>query len=184
MKLLAALLTLCIASCAPRAIVVDPIAPKAVVVAEKVKRASASAAILHATVSEVHKDAGGIAAEAESIRAEVERMSRLAALAPSDWDAIKILTADHSRTTWALEIKARTSEAQSVTLQADTQAAEREAVELIPHAKATDKQSAELVAKNAALKVDADKWKALRTVVIGGGIIFVLVVGFLLWQRR
>jgi len=183
MKPLAALLLILIASCATKAIVVDPIAPRAVVVAEKVKRASASAATLHTTVSDAHKQSSAIVTEMATIQAETDRLSRKAALEPSDFDALKAMEAAHFQSIFAHELTMRNGVAQSVTVQADTQSAEKEAVEMIPAAKATDANTAAITAKAAVDKTAADKWRALKSILIVGAVILIVGGGFLLYLR-
>lgn len=174
------LLTLCLiaSACTPRTVVVDPIAPKAVVVAEKVRRASASAAAIQTSVTQAHKEASGLAAEAERIRIETERLSHLAVLQQSDWDAIKVMNESHARNAWAHEITTAASDRQSTVLQKDIADAGKEADELVPQAKATDKQTAEQAVKNAVLEKDADKWNTLKKIVIGSVILLVAYFAF------
>jgi len=145
----------------------------------RVKRASASAATLHATVSEAHKQSSAIVTEMATIQAETERLSHKAALEPSDFDALKSMEAAHFQAEFAHEMTLRSGVAQSVTVQTDTKDAEKEAVEMVPQAKATDKQTAASAVEREQLRSDATHWQIIRRTLWAMAIVAVLF--FLLW---
>lgn len=182
MKLILTLLSLSLASCAPKA-TVAPIAPRATVVHEKVARAKASAETLKVTVLETQEQAKGIAAEAGKLKAEADRLSKQPTLTPEDWEMFKALADTHSKNAWAHEIKTAQSVDQSNTLQADTVAAAKESAELVTHAVTTDQQTSEIVTKNESLKEDAGKWKALRRIIIFGTVLILLLLGIYAYLR-
>lgn len=183
MKLILTILALSLSSCVPKAIVVAPIAPRAVAVHEKVARAKASAETLKVTVLETHEQAKGIAAEAVELKSEADRLSKKPTLTLEDWELFKALADTHSRNAWAHEIKTAQIVDQSNTLQADSVAAEKESAELVTHAVTTDKQTSEIVTKNESLKEDAGKWKALRRIFIFGTVLILVLLGIYAYLR-
>lgn len=182
MKTLFTLLILSVASCAPRAVVVDPIAPKATVVHEQAKAALASGKRVTAATSKAHAEASGIATEVNKAFAEVDRLKKLDP-DPDKFDDLVALMTDLSAHSQIHIVTSATADTQAKDTEHMQEAVVSSAGEAVTQAKATDKQTAEQAVKNAVLQKDADKWNTLQNLAIGGGILLALVVGGLLILR-
>lgn len=178
MRTIILLLTLLAASCVPKAIVVGPIAPKAVVVREAATRAARSAAVVQKSAVSVHTEATGIVKEAVTLKAETERLSHQVAISPAEWDAFKTLHASHYQSVFAHEITARQTEVQSTEHAAEQAVAAKEAAELVTHAEATDKNTVAIVAKAEALKDNAAIGKSVKWII--GLVLLLLLIVFII----
>lgn len=101
-------------SCAPKAIVISPIAPQVTRASGDVHAAARSAKQLKASVAVVHVEAKGIVAEVNKAAAEVERLKLQPAVTPEDFDALWLMMTDLQTSSWAHEIKVGETVAETV----------------------------------------------------------------------
>lgn len=107
MKTIAALLLLALTACAPKAIIVEPIAPKVSVARAQVKAATASAEKVTTQVTTTHQQAQGISAMTNNLVAATERIRNLPGVPLSEFDALWTMANDIKREAFAHEIQAR-----------------------------------------------------------------------------
>jgi hypothetical protein len=103
-----------VVSCAPKAIIVEPVTPHAVRARAEVKAASDSAKRVSKSVAAVNVQAKGIAAEVNRATAEVERLKNLPTVAPDEFAALWLLMTDLKTSSWAHEIKVGETAAETV----------------------------------------------------------------------
>ena len=139
MKTILAALLIAVTACAPRAVVIEPIAPKAVAVHAATQRAAASSARVQTAVTQSHKEAQGIAAEANSIAAETDRLRKFPGVPVGEFDALWTMATEHKAHTFAHEIQERSTVATAAENHSDQAEAEKQAGELVPAAKKQDK---------------------------------------------
>jgi hypothetical protein len=167
-------LALALASCVPKAIVVAPIAPAVVKAAADVKAAAAGAKRVQGKVGIVHQQSQGIAARADSLVAETDRLRKLPGVPLDEFDALWILANDLKRETFAHEIQARETVVaadEGATLQA---AAEKSTAEVVPLAEKTDAAVVELKTQIVKQADDASLGRALKGVFWMAVVVFVI----------
>ena len=106
MKTLLAI-ALLLSGCAPKAIIVEPIAPKVSVARAQVKAATVSAEKVKTQATTTHQQAQGIAAMTNNLVAATERIRNLPGVPMNEFDALWVLANDIKREAFAHEIQAR-----------------------------------------------------------------------------
>lgn len=139
MKAIISLLIVGLSACAPKAIIVDPIQSHVAKSRADVHAAAEGSQRVQKSVTTVHEQAAGIAAQASNLAAETDRLRKLPGVPLAEFDALWSMANDLKRETFSHEIKARETvevAADSAHLQA---VAETSMAELETTAKAQDK---------------------------------------------
>ena len=169
-------------SCVPRAVVVEPIAPRAAIVHEQAKATAASSKRAAAASISVHVQASGIAAEVAQAFAEVDRLKKSDSSPDRFTDLVALMTdlSAHSQphVGSAAEADQRAKEADA----AQTAVVESSGI-LVSSATKADAAVVDMTIKTAAAQSDADKWRALKFILIFGGVILILGDAFFLYLR-
>lgn len=106
MKLLQfrSILILSVSACAPKAVIVEPIAPAVIRARATASTAAASAVRVKTSVAEIREEAKGIVAETMAATVEVDRLRKLDGVNPGEFDALwsivnglSIKTATHEK---------------------------------------------------------------------------------------
>ena len=166
------------ASCAPKAIIIEPIAPKAVKVHEQAKAARAAAGKASIATESVHIQAGTIADEVNRAFAEADRLKKLDPN-PEKFDPIIAMLdglKGHSQIHIVSSLEAERRAKESELAQA---AVAESSAELIPAATKSDSAVVDMKIKTETNQSDADKWRAFRTTMIL--MLIAAVVFFMLW---
>lgn len=177
MTRLAAILLAILASCTPRAIVVNPIAPRAVVVAETAKATSRQAVKVEKAVAKVSNESNKLNQEIIKGMLAADALRKAGLATQEQLDA----NYDQWSKTHARNFFLEAAN-QSATIDARElrEAAERGRVEaeaLVPEAVKTDANTAAIVVENKSLGKDAAFGKKFKW---GIGTVLVLVVAYLI----
>jgi hypothetical protein len=173
MKYLLAI-ALLLSGCAPKAIIVEPIAPAVARAAAASKAASAGAKIVQTKTTALHEQAKGIAAEADRMKAETDRLWNLPGVPLAEFDALWIMANDLQKETFAHEIQARETVAAANDGEKLAAAAEQSTAEVVPLAKKQDTAVADLKTQAVKRADDASLGRALKGVFWMGGIVLVI----------
>lgn len=165
------LLSLCLCSCVPKAIIVEPVAPHAARAKVEVKAAADSAKKIQSSVTVVHTQAKDLLTEVNTATKEVERL-KANSINPTDFDALWLMMTDLKTNAWAHEIKVSETVTQTIEqshLQ-DTAVKTTEALEVtaIEHDKGVVKVTTQLAKAEKASAVNGvyKKWVILAVVIL------------------
>lgn len=114
MKTILAIALLALSGCAPKAIIVEPIAPKVTQARAQVKAATVSAEKVKTQATTTHQQAQGIAAMTNNLVAATERIRNLPGVPLSEFDALWTMANGIKREAFAHEIQARDTAAAAV----------------------------------------------------------------------
>lgn len=180
--ILSAAILLGLASCAPKAIVVEPVAPHVARARAEVQAAANGSRKVKESVGAVHEQAKGIAAEVNKATAEVERLKAKPTVDPAEFDALWLLMTDLQTHTWAHEIKARDAVAETVEQEHLQQTADRTLEALETTAETHDEQTAELKVHLGKVEKQAAVGGVYRTWVIIVAIVLILALLIQFWK--
>lgn len=159
-------------SCAPKAIVIEPVAPHVARARGDVHAAAQSSKKVKASVGTVHEQAQGIVAEVTRATDEVERLKLRPGVDPTEFDALWAIMTDLKTSSWAHEIKARDAVAETVEQEHLQETADRSLETLEMTAETHDEQVAEMkthlgkVEKQAAIGGVYRTWIIVVVVVL------------------
>lgn len=156
------LLPLLLIGCHPRAIVVDPIHPRAVRVQETAIATAKSAAKVQKSVAKVSEQSSLLSKEiiAGMLAASAQRKAGLAT--PEQLDAnLEMWENVHTRNRF-LEAANQTAMIDTRGLQEFAKRGEEEATALVPEAKQTDDNTAKIIVEKEKLQGDADFGKKVK----------------------
>ena len=177
MKTLLAI-ALLLSGCAPKAIIVEPIAPKVAQARAQVKAATVGAEQVKSSTTTTHQQAQGIAAMTNNLVAATERIRNLPGVPLSEFDALWTMANDINREAFAHEIQARET-VKAASEQRDQMAtADKSMVDLEADSVKHDAATTALKTQVVKQADDASLGRALKGVLWMGGI--VLIIGGIL----
>ena len=167
------LIAIALSGCAPKAIVIEPIAPAVTHAAATAKAASVSAKRVSESTVTTAASATSLGFEVAKALAEADRQ-RTDPRIPEDvaalnWQTLTKLAAKSME----VERQAKSTVAESIAHEDDANASAKESAELVPTVEKHDKAVIELKAHDAAATVDAGEWRTIKAIV---GTLIVLAV--------
>lgn len=182
MKYLTGIALLCLASCAPKAIVMEPIASHATVVSESSSQTAAQAAKVKRNNEAIGRDIQNLQAEINKAKADAERLRKQGQATQDEleanaraWEAVSIKNA-------FLEAAAKRATIDASELQAAAERAKAESAKLKDEVKKQDKVVADLKTELNKQAVDAARGRALKHLIwlLIGIVAVYLIIRFIL----
>lgn len=182
MKTIISLILIALASCAPKAITVEPIAPQVAKAHGEVRAAAEGAKRVQTKVTVTHTQAQSLATEAIRMKEETERLRKLPGVPLDEFDALWTMVTQHQRETFAHEIHTRDTVETAAEAEKLNAVAENSMNDLGDSAVKTDKGVSDLKTQIVKQADDASLGRALKTwiwmaVIVGTlGLILLLVI--------
>lgn len=161
-----------IISCAPKAIIVEPIAPAVVKAHAQVQAAAVGVKRVQTKVITIHEQAKGIAAEASRMKQETDRLRNIPGVPLNEFDALWLMVTNNQRDAFAHEVHARETVEAAKESETLSIAAETSTAALEPLAKKTDAAVVDLKTQIVKQADDASLGRALKTWVVMSVIVF------------